>query len=137
MEIKGIDNKTYKWNPHLHSGAKKTCSRYHLAARLLLKELYPMDIIHEEVTLPGTKSRMNSKAMYADFYIHSYRLMIEVQGEQHFKFNSHFFSNTMDFRLAQGRDQIKRDWCDINGITLIELPYTETVDEWRNRIENR
>ncbi len=137
MEIKGIDGKTYKWNPYLHSGAKSSCSRYHLQARNLLKELYPMDIIHEEVTLPGTKNRVNSKSMYADFYIHSYRLMIEVQGEQHYKFNAHFFTTKLDFRIAQTRDAIKQDWCELNGITLIALPYKETIDEWRTRITNR
>jgi len=135
MDINGLNGRTYKWNPHLKSHPKAKCSTYHLKVRTLLKELYPMDMIHEELTLPGSNPRGSD--LKADFYIHSYRLMIEVHGEQHYTCNSHFFDSTLEFKRAQMRDKLKQEWCENNGITLITLPYTESIDEWRHRITNR
>jgi hypothetical protein len=135
MNINGLDGKQHRWNPHLKAHPKESCSKHHELARRLLKELYPMDIIHEEVTLPGSNARGHD--LRADFYIHAYRLMVEVQGEQHYTCNSHFFDTTLDFRRAKLRDKQKQEWCDANGITLITLPYSESVDEWRKRITNR
>jgi hypothetical protein len=34
------------------------------------------------------------------------------------------------------RDQAKREWCAINGIDYIELPYNEKIEDWKKRITN-
>jgi hypothetical protein len=38
------------------------------------------------------------------------------------------------FMKHKKRDQEKKEWCEINGIEYIELPYNETVAEWKKRI---
>ena len=132
IQVIGIDNKEYKLK--LIKTCRASCSEYHLRARKLLKELFPIDIVFEEVSLPGSS---NKRALSADFYIHSIRLMIEVQGQQHYEKVSFFSKSDIEFNKLQRRDADKAAWCKINSITLIKLPYSETDDEWRNRIENR
>jgi len=137
MDIIGLDGREYRWNPHLESRPKSNASKYHKLARQLLHDMYPMEIIHEELKLPGTKVGVSSKPLIADLYINNAKLMIEVQGEQHYKINAHFFPTTLDFKRAQQRDRLKKEWCQLNGIDLVELPYNESLDEWKSRINNR
>ena len=42
----------------------------------------------------------------------------------------------MGFVKHKKRDQAKREWCAINGIDYIELPYDEKLEEWKKRIIN-
>ena len=96
--------------------------------------MFPGDIILEEVALPGS-STGNIKTLFVDFLIETYRLGIEVHGEQHYKYNSHFYKNKSDFFLALKRDRIKKEWCELNNVLYIELPYSEDDNEWRRRIK--
>lgn len=134
MKAKGFDGREYPWT--LVKQEKNSCSKGHKQARLLLKELFPLDTIFEEVTLPGSKTKKNN-LLYADFYLRSRNLIIEVQGEQHTEHIPFFHETKADFYRGQVRDRAKQDWCELNGITLIQLPVSESVDEWRDRIESR
>tara|TARA_R110002051_G_scaffold321822_2_gene410572 strand:+ start:108 stop:518 length:411 start_codon:yes stop_codon:yes gene_type:complete len=130
MKITGLDGKTHIWNLTNYVPSKddnKPCSQYHVRARSLLTEEFPCDRILEEVGLPGC-------GLFADFYIPKRKLMIEVHGSQHYEFNSFFFKSKADFYKAQARDRQKANWANINNITYIELPYTESDNEWRARI---
>ena len=73
------------------------------------------DRILEEVTLPGTKT-IRSKCLRADFYIPNRNLIVEVHGEQHFRFNAFHFDDKLAFFRAQARDRNKADWCKLNEI---------------------
>ena len=130
MKIIGLDGKTYTWNLTNHVPYKddeRPLSQHHVRARSLLTSEFPYDRILEEVPLPGC-------GLYADFYIPKRKLMIEVHGSQHYKFNSFFFKSKADFYRSKARDRKKSSWADINSITYIELPHTENDDEWRKRI---
>lgn len=83
-----------------------------------LKELYPKDVILEEVYLPD--------GFYLDFFIPSRKLAIEVQGRQHEEFVPHFHGSKADFIKAKTRDAKKQQWCDINDI---ELKTVKTAEE--------
>jgi hypothetical protein len=135
MKIKGLNEKEYTWSFQKYKGKKK-CSKYHLRARILLSNLFPFDIIYEEVPLPGSKTERQSRSLVADFWIPQRYLIIEVQGEQHYKFNPHFFNNKLDFFKAQSCDRQKIEWCDKNNITLIQLPFNKSDEEWENIIGN-
>jgi hypothetical protein len=132
VKVKGFDNKEYPWT--LKKQVKNTCSAGHKLARALLKELFPLDTIYEEVSLPGSATSKN-KTLYADFYLRSRSMIVEVQGEQHSEHIPFFHKTKANFFKGQMRDRVKQDWCEMNGITLIELPVSETVDEWRDRIK--
>ena len=49
-------------------------------------------------------------------------VLIEFQGIQHYK-SRELFGGDKAFKLTQKRDQIKRDYCENNNITLLEIPY--------------
>lgn len=132
IKVIGLDNKEYKLT--LSNKKRIVCSEHHLRARKLLKEIFPLELIFEEVALPGSSAK---KQLFADFYIHSIKLMIEVNGEQHYSKNSFFHKNHADFIKGKLRDKDKQNWCEINNISLVVLPYMENDDEWRKRIEGR
>ena len=51
--------------------------------------------------------------------------LIEFDGEQHYKDNSHFLWNSSDkLKDIQKRDNIKNNYCQQNNIPLIRIPYT-------------
>lgn len=134
MKITGLDGKEYSWSPAANQAAKSGCSSYHAKARELLKELYPFDRILEEVTLPGSNTKLRKSVLFVDFYIPNRSLLVEIQGEQHFEKNSFFHKDSMAFYKGQSRDRDKIEWASINGLTLISLNYDETEEQWRMKL---
>jgi very-short-patch-repair endonuclease len=60
-----------------------------------------------------------------DFCIPDLKVMIEVQGEQHFKFNAFFYKDADAFNAAMHRDALKREWCSKFGYSLVYFTYKE------------
>lgn len=130
MKVIGLDQKEYSLNLVRYNKPRENCSSYHLRARTLLKQLFPYDIIFEEVVLPGIKTEIANRPLLLDFYINSQKLAIEIHGEQHYKHVKFFHSNKLEFFRARKLDNLKRQWCSINKIRLIELPYNKDNKEW-------
>jgi very-short-patch-repair endonuclease len=130
MIVKDFDGNEYKWPPTglvpLENERKK--SSHHLRARDLLKKQFGSQRLMEEIPLPGTRLRL-------DFYLHASSLAVEVHGEQHYNYSPFFHGSAWAFIRARGNDVKKIEWCEINGITLLEFPYNESDDEWMNRID--
>ena len=135
MNIKGLDGREYSWNPSIHQAETEVRSSLHTKAKELLQVLFPYDRILEEVSLPGSKTAMRKSTLRADLFVPNRDLIVEVHGEQHYKFNSFFHKNKMAFYKAKARDSEKREWCELNNIRLVELSYDEDIDEWRKKIE--
>jgi len=138
MKVTGLDGKEYNWNPSGSQSKSKKRSKLHQKARILLDELFPYDRILEEVTLAGSGGgihRARRGILRADFFIPNRSLIIEVHGEQHFKFNGHFFKDKLSFFRAQARDRDKKEWCRINNINIVELNYDEDINDWRRKVE--
>jgi hypothetical protein len=134
IEIIGLDAKGYIWMPLSAAAKKVNPSKLHTKAKELLEEFYPYDTILEEVSLPGSKDQFGGKSLRADLFLPARRIIIEVHGEQHYKFNKFFFKNKLEFYKAKARDSDKREWCNMNEIELIELNFNEDIDEWREKI---
>lgn len=136
MKVVGIDGRTYTWNV-LKDHKRKNPSSLHLRARNLLKKMFPMTAVQEELILPGT----GFNSLTCDFFLPTYLLMVEVQGEQHSKYTPHFHGagtvGNWNFARAKKRDRMKEEWCSINDIDLVQLPFNESDEEWRERIERR
>lgn len=130
MEVIGLDGKTRPLK--LSRAKRKSCSSHHEFARNLLKKMYPYETFYEEVTLPGTKTAHNG-TLYADFLAPKLKLIIEIHGRQHYEYIPHFHKTKIDFVRGQNRDETKKEWAELNGFTLIELPYNEE-DNWRKLI---
>lgn len=62
-----------------------------------------------------------------DFYIEKLNLIIEVDGEQHFKSYKHYREKDMDeyesLLNRQRRDKIKENYCKSKGINLLRIPF--------------
>jgi hypothetical protein len=134
MKVFGLDRKTYTLQ--LKNKIRGKCSDLHLRARKLLKQIFPVEMIFEEVTLPGSKTQSND-LLYVDFLLPSKSLAFEVQGQQHSEYVPFFHENKQGFGKAKVRDSYKREWCELNNILLIELGYNEPDEQWRLKIENR
>ena len=130
MKVVDSNGRWYNFPPSGHMPClddTRKRSQPHLDARALLKSIYPTQRILEEVPLPGM-------LLHADFYIPSKNAIVEVHGRQHYEFVAHFHGDRMGFLRSKINDVIKGDWCDLNNILLIILPY-DKQNEWRNIIE--
>ena len=132
-EVIGLDNKPYTMKL-FYGTTKKSCSKLHERARNLLKQVFPFDTPYEEVVLPGTGQFCMGKNLTVDFFILRTLMAVEVQGEQHYRFSNFFHGNKMEFFRAKGRDRKKREWLELNGITLIELPFNEDDEQWKTKL---
>lgn len=50
--------------------------------------------------------------------------LIEYQGKQHYEASGKFGGKKGFYQQAYN-DEHKRRWCRLNGITLLEIPYTD------------
>jgi hypothetical protein len=137
MIIIGLNGKEYNWKPKSADTIDEHKSKLHLKIKKLLKEIYPFDIILEEVTLPGSSNLLKKKDLIADFYIPNRCLIVEAHGEQHYEYNSFFFKNKFQFLKAQKRDNDKIQWCNLNNIKIIALNFADSIETWRQQIEYR
>ena len=133
MKVIGLDAREYTWNPKTGGGKR---SKLHQKAKTVLDSCFPHDRILEEVTLPGTKT-VRSKCLRADFYIPNRNLIVEVHGEQHFKYIPYFHKSRAGFAMAKKRDLDKKEWCRVNDIELIELRWDDSLEYWRYKLERR
>lgn len=133
MNAVGLDGYEYKIS--LASLTTKSSlnnkSNFHLLARELLKQNYPTLQILEEIPIQIRKS----ETLYMDFFIPLSKKCIEVHGEQHYEFTPFYHRTKLDFFKQQKRDREKREWCHINNIAYIELPYNKQED-WLEIISN-
>ena len=133
MKVTGLDGREHSWNPS--SGSTSKSSKLHKKAKEVLDKCFPYDRILEEVSLAGTRTFIRKGTLRADFFIPNRNLIIEVHGEQHFKFNSFHYASKLSFFKAKARDRDKKEWCDLNDITIVEFNFNEDTDDWRRKIE--
>ena len=72
---------------------------------------------------------VNINPLHYDFYIPEHDILIEYQGEQHYR-PKNFGGETKEvaqenYEQQVKRDNIKREYARNNGKTLIEVPYTK------------
>lgn len=81
----------------------------------------------EEYSFPGLVSE-NGRALRFDFAIfdddNELDFLIEYQGRQHYEAVSKF-GGKRGLYQQQHNDNMKRRYCMLNNIKLIEIPYTE------------
>ena len=134
MNVTDLEGNITKWNlsGYIANGSMTKKSRLHLQARELIKECHPTLQILEEVPI----SIRRSETLFLDFYIPLHSLCVEVHGQQHYSFVPHYHGNMLGFAKAKKRDREKLEWCELNGITVVELSYKEDEDEWRTRLKD-
>ena len=68
-----------------------------------------------------------------DFYLSKRNIVIEYNGEQHYKSND-FFGGEVGFKKTQERDKMKEDYCKENSIGFEVIRFDEDVSERLNEI---
>lgn len=136
MRVIGFDKKIYNINfsKSAHKSFRENKSAYHNKARQLISEIFPFEVVYEETTLPGSRTRATG-LLYADFIIPKLSIMIEVHGEQHYKFSKFFHKTKKGFQEHKRRDFKKMEWCLLNDITMIVLPF-DKEEEWDSLLKN-
>ncbi len=133
IQVMDLDGNVVSWSlvGSVSKGSDANKSALHLSARNLLKELYPTMQLLEEVPIYPRKNEVS----YLDFYIPLIKKCIEVNGEQHYKYIPFYHSNRLSFLKAQKKDREKKEWCNINNIKFIELPF-DKQNLWKELINN-
>jgi len=132
MKIVGLDG--YNHTLKLDSAVRTTVSKPHARMRALLKSLFPLERVYEEVTLLGTRTNKRPTTLFADFLIPGLSMIVEVDGAQHKNYNKFFHGNKDGFRRALARDKDKAEWCELNHITLIRVDEHESEEQWASLI---
>ena len=134
MLVKDLDGIAHTWNltGNMAHGKTTNKSSLHIRARALLSTQFPTLQLLEEIPIILRKS----ETLYLDFYMPLNRTCVEVHGEQHYKYVPYYHGNMMSFLKAQKKDREKSEWCNINNIRYIELPYHENIDQWTQRINH-
>lgn len=110
----------------------KSCSIYE---RTIEKEIQKYKIIYEkEKVFEDCRNPETNFVLYFNFYIPSKNILIEVDGEQHFKKESVFHSSTEkekeeNFIKLKNRDNFKNFYALQNGITLIRISYKDIINK--------
>jgi hypothetical protein len=125
MKVYDFEGKSYQLKLHKREYSDVGKSSGHLECRKLLKEIYPSDNVFEEIHL--------TPHLIVDFLLPLRKLMVEIQGQQHFEFNKFFHGNKIKFNDQKTRDSQKREWALINNFVLLELKY-EDKDNWKKLI---
>ena len=71
---------------------------------------------------------MNIRHLRFDFYIPEIKTCIEYNGSQHYK-PIDFFGGEKTYLYQLKNDNIKKEFCEKNGIDLIVIPYNESIIE--------
>ena len=129
MKVRNLNNEIVDWKVSA-SDVTSNKSGPHVVARELIKELFPTSQVLEEVPINPRRG----ETLYLDFYLPLQNKCIEVHGQQHYNFTPHFHGNMMGFIKHKKRDRDKRDWCELNGIMYIELPFDKET-EWKTLIQ--
>lgn len=105
-------------NPHLYNSIGEDY------VEKWLKENYP-DLYQKEVRLVGIVEGRNTNEIRPDFIlkVNGAEFWIEYQGKQHYVEMSFFHKTHEDFLKQLKRDQNERNYCNENGIILIEISY--------------
>ena len=106
-------------------------SKGHSTAKKILKELYPLSQVYEEIPIIINEN----KTLYIDLYLPTLGLMVEVNGRQHYEHTSHFHKSKLDYLKAKQNDELKKQFCELNNIRLVILPY-DKQKEWRDLLDN-
>lgn len=105
-------------------------------------EMFISNILRESGIDFYTEKSFNScvglggKPLRFDFYIPDSNLLIEYDGEQHFR-PIKYFNGTAGFDRLKKNEKIKEEFCKKNNIQLLRLPYTMTDEEIKKEILSR
>ena len=130
MEFKTLSGYSKKKNVAKYriKWEEKSRSKYQEHVKEFLFTFWKNHVVYEEFPVVGSK-------MTLDIVNLTLGIAIEVQGEQHNKFNKFFHNNDpMNFSAQIKRDLDKCEWCKLNNLRLIEI-FPEDLPLEREKFE--
>lgn len=91
-------------------------------------------LYHKEYGFDDCKG-IGGKKLRFDFYLPDFNVLVEYDGEQHFK-PIEYFGGEESFNVLKQNDVIKNEYCKKHKINLIRIPYTLSKDEVKDAIFN-
>lgn len=91
---------------------------------IIQKYLSQYDIYNEIHKEFDGLTGLGGRNLSYDVYLPNYNLLIEYQGEQHYKHIEGWITKE-EFQKQQIHDNLKRQFAKDNGYELLEIPYTE------------
>jgi len=113
---------------NINVSTRGNASKLHKTINKLLREIYPYNIIQQEMPVKVKPEGMRQRTLYFDFVVRELDMYIECQGRQHFE-KVGFYHQDGGFERQKQNDQLKRDWCKSNGYIMVELPYHEDYNK--------
>lgn len=112
---------------HLKYGAVKSCGCLKSSGEeIIAKILRDNNIIFEkQKTFPGLRYK---NPLHCDFYLPDFNLVIEYNGEQHYK-PVKLWGGEEELQIIQLRDKIKKDYCLEHNINYLIIKYNENILE--------
>lgn len=83
-----------------------------------LKPYWRAHVVYEEFPVFGTLLRV-------DILNATYRIAVEVQGEQHSEFHYFHQGEPMNYLNGIKRDMVKYEWLEKNNFQIVEINYDE------------
>ena len=127
----------YLINPmqHLRFGCSKCNCTKSLKENLIRDYLKEKGVkYHWQYSFDGCKSK--NKIPF-DFYIPSMNTIIEYNGKHHYEYDAFLHNNDINkFYEQQERDNLKREFCDLNEIKFVEISYDDNFFEIMEAIFN-
>lgn len=96
-------------------------SRLELQSKYILEEVFQRPFY--KIRPNFLRNEVTGFNLEIDLYNDDLKLAVEVQGDQHYKYNKFFHRNKEHFLNQRYRDEIKKMKCREKGICLIEVPY--------------
>jgi hypothetical protein len=110
-------------------------SRLELQTKLHLENIFKMPFY--KIRPDFLRNDVTGYNLEIDLYNDDLKLGIEVQGDQHYKFTPFFHRNKETFLNQRYRDEMKKQKCMKQGITLIEIPYSVGEKRLKNYLINQ
>ena len=102
-------------------------SKLQFRAKKFFEPYWSAHIVYEEFPVYGSRMRL-------DFFNATYKVAVEINGQQHSKYNPFFHNGSRNnFLTSIRRDSSKRKWAELNDFLFIEIEYDEVdslTTEW-------
>ncbi len=90
---------------------------------LIAKHLTTNNILFErQKKIEGLK---HIRSLKFDFYLPDHNILVEFDGEQHFK-SVEYWGGENKFKELQLKDALKNEYCKLNNIPLLRIKYSDT-----------
>ena len=105
-------------------------SKLEFQAKIILESIFQRSFLR--VRPDFLRNDVTGQNLEIDLYNKDLKLGVEINGDQHYSFTPFFQKNKEAFLNQRYRDEMKKEKCQKEGITLIEVPYSVGTKNLKN-----